>query len=382
MTVYLPGLPELTRDLGVSPSRAQLTVTTFLIGLAFGQLVAGPLSDVLGRRRPLIGGMAIYAAASAACALAPNLYSLAAMRLVQGAMAAVGMAIGRAVVRDLYSHAAAARYLSRLMLIIGLGPIVAPLVGAQILHVASWRGVFVAVALLGLAVTITTALLLPETLSPARRRVADPGETARTFRGLLADRRFVGFVLVCALAGGAMFAYVTGSAFVLEDVYGASAQAYSLLFGINAVFMVLGAQLNAVLLSKRSPRTLLGFGCATMVAAAAALFAVAPFPGVGLAAVVPPLTLLAFSWGFIQSNAIALALTDHPEVAGAAAALLGVGQFMVGALVAPLVTVGGSSTALSMAIVIGTCAVAAALALKSLVPAAPRPRMATAPSEA
>lgn len=149
MDIFLPGLPQLARDLGASPSAAQLTVTTFLIGLAFGQFLAGPLSDVHGRRRPLIAGMAAFAVASLLCAAAPNLYTLDVMRLIQGTMAAAGTAIGRAVVRDLYSGAAAARYLSRLMLIIGLGPILAPLVGGQILRFTSWRGVFVAIALLG-----------------------------------------------------------------------------------------------------------------------------------------------------------------------------------------------------------------------------------------
>ncbi len=158
MDSYLPGLPHLARDFGVGASAAQVTLTTYLIGLALGQLLAGSLSDVHGRRRPLIAGMALFTVASLVCALAPNLYALAVMRLVQGAMAAAGVAIGRAVVRDLYSGAAAARYLSRLMLIVGLGPILAPLVGGQLLRLTSWRGVFVALALLGLALTAMAAL--------------------------------------------------------------------------------------------------------------------------------------------------------------------------------------------------------------------------------
>ena len=163
MDIYLPGLPQLARDLGAGASLAQLTVTMFLIGLALGQFLAGPLSDVHGRRRPLIAGMAAFTVASLVCAFAPNIYALGAMRLVQGTMAATGLAVGRAVVRDLYSGAAAARYLSQLMLITGLGPIVAPLVGGQILRFTSWRGAFVAIALLGLVLVITTARLLPET---------------------------------------------------------------------------------------------------------------------------------------------------------------------------------------------------------------------------
>jgi DHA1 family bicyclomycin/chloramphenicol resistance-like MFS transporter len=380
MDIYLPGLPQLARDFGASPSRAQLTVTTFLIGLALGQFLAGPLSDVYGRRRPLIAGMAAFTVASLVCSLAPNLYALAAMRLVQGTMAAAGIAVGRAVVRDLYSGAAAARYLSRLMLIVGLGPILAPLVGGQILRFTSWRGVFVALALLGLALMLTGARLLPETLPHGRRRAAGLGETTRTFALLLVDRSFVGFVLITGLGSGAIFGYVAGSSFVLEDVYGASPQVYSVLFGMNAVFLVMGAQINTHLLGRLSPRRLLGFGLTTMVVAAIALLVVVPFRGAGLAAVMPPLTLLMFSWSFIHANAIALALSDHPHVAGTAAALLGVSQFAFGAVVAPLVGIGGSHTALPMAVAVCACAIAAALALK-LVPPAPRPQVAAALSE-
>ena len=382
MDVYLPGLPDLARDFGAAPSSAQVTLTTFLVGLAFGQFLAGPLSDVHGRRRPLVAGMALFTIATLTCSLAPNLYALAAMRFVQGAMAASGLAIGRAIVRDLYSGAAAARYLSRLMLIVGLGPIVAPLVGGQILRFSSWRGVFVGLALLGLALTLMAVRLLPETLSPSDRRAAGIGVTARTFALLLVDRRFVGFVLIVGFAGGALTGYIAGSSFVLEDIYGASPQVYGLLFAISGFFMVIGAQLNAHLLGERSPHRLLGFGLATLVIAAIALLAVVPFRGAGLAAVMPPLVLVFFSWSFIQSNTLALALTDHPEVAGTAAALLGVTQFAFAAVVAPLAGIGGNDTAVPMAAVIATCGIGATLAFILLVPTVPQRQVVPAVSEA
>lgn len=382
MDSYLPGLPELAREFGAGASSAQVTLTTFLIGLAVGQLLAGSLSDVHGRRRPLIAGMALFAVASLVCAVAPNLYALAVMRFVQGTMAAAGMAIGRAVVRDLYSGAAAARYLSRLMLIVGLGPILAPLVGGQLLRFTSWRGVFVALALLGLALAVMAAWLLPETLSHDHRRAPGLHVTARTFALLLADNRFVGFALIIAFGNSAMIGYIAGSSFVLEDIYGASPQFYGVLFGINAFFLVMGAQINAHLLRRRSPRRLLGFGLTTMVVAAAALLAVVPFPDAGIAAVLPPLALLLFSWSFIQSNALALALTDHPSVAGTAAALLGVSQFAFGAMVAPLVGVGGNDTALPMAVVITICGIGAGLAFRGLVPTTSERQVTAAASEA
>jgi MFS transporter, DHA1 family, multidrug resistance protein len=381
MDIYLPGLPQLARDLGASASLAQLTVTMFLIGLALGQFLAGPLSDVHGRRRPLIAGMAAFTVASLVCAFAPNVYALGAMRLVQGTMAATGLAVGRAVVRDLYSGAAAARYLSRLMLITGLGPIVAPLVGGQILRFTSWRGAFVAIALLGLVLVITTTRLLPETHPRDRRRAAGLGETGRAFALLLADRSFVGFTLISGFGGAAAIAYVAGSSFVLEDVYGASPQVFSLLFGMNALFLVMGAQINAHLVERLSVRRLLGFGLTMMVIAGIGLLAVVPFRGGGLLLVMPPLTLLMFSWSFIQSNAIALGLSNHPQIAGSASALLGVSQFAFGAVVAPLVGIGGANTALPMAIVVAACAVAAVIALKVLVKIVRTPVVTAAPIE-
>ena len=366
MDAYLPGLPELARDFGASPSAAQVTVTTYLLGLALGQLLSGPLSDVRGRRRPLVAGMAVFTLTTLACSVAPSLEALAGMRLVQGTSAAVGVAVGRAIVRDLYAGAAGARYLSRLMIVIGLAPILAPIVGGQLLRFTSWRGVFVALSLLGLALTGIGALLLPETLPRERRRAAGLGLTLRTFARLLRDRRFVGFVLILGLGGGAMIGYVAGSSFVLQEVYGASPQLFGVLFGLNAVFLVAGAQVNASLLTTRSPRSLLRVGLVMLVVAGVALVVVVSLPTAGLASVVAPLMLQMASWSFVQANALALALTDHPEVAGTAAALLGVSQYAFGAFTAPLVGLGGSNTALPMALVIAGCAVGAALAFEGL----------------
>ncbi|HJU48171.1 MAG TPA: multidrug effflux MFS transporter [Gaiellaceae bacterium] len=382
MDVYLPGMPELARDFGATPSATQVTITTFLLGLALGQLVSGPLSDVVGRRRPLIGGMALFAVASLVCSLAPSLAALAALRFVQGALAAAGMAIGRAAVRDMYEGAAAARYLSRLILIIGLGPVLAPLIGGQLLRVTSWRGVFVALAVLGLAVALLALRFLPETLAPENRRAAGLGLTVRSFGTLLGDRRFVGFVLIIGLCSGAVVAYIAGSSFVLEGVYGVSPQLYGLLFGINAVFLVLGAQMNAHLLGRFSPRRLLAVGLVTMLVAAGSLVAVVELAETSVAAVMPPFTLVMLSWSFVQSNATALALTDYPRLAGTAAALLGVSQFAFGAVMAPLVGLGGDDTAWPIALAIAVCSVGAAAAFVLLVPAVARRRLRPAPSEA
>ena len=375
MDAYLPGLPELARDFGASPSAAQITVTTYLLGLALGQLLSGPLSDVHGRRRPLVAGMAVFTVTTLACSLAPSLSVLAGMRLVQGTAAAVGVAVGRAIVRDLYAGAAGARYLSRLMIVIGLAPILAPIVGGQLLRVTSWRGVFVALSVLGLALTAVGARLLPETLPRERRRAGGLRVTLETFARLLGDGRFVGFVLIVGLGGGAMIGYVAGSSFVLQDVYGASPQLYGVLFGLNALFLVAGAQVNAHLLGTRSPRSLLRVGLVMLVVAGVGLVVIVSLPKAGLATVMAPLMLQMASWSFVQANALALALTDHPAVAGTAAALLGVSQYAFGAFTAPLVGLGGSGTALPMALVIAACAVGAAVAFEGLASRSPVPQV-------
>jgi DHA1 family bicyclomycin/chloramphenicol resistance-like MFS transporter len=238
----------------------------------------------------------------------------------------------------------------------------------------------VALAVLGLALTLMAILLLPETLPHDRRRPAGLRQTTQTFGSLLRERRFVGFVLVCGLGAGAMLAYIAGSPFVLQNVYGASPQVYGLLFATNAVALVVGAQINAHLVMGRDPQRLLGFGLAAMVAAGAVLVTVVTvLHDAGMPSVMPALTLLLFSWSFIQANAVAAALTDHPQVAGTAAALLGLSQFALGAPLVPLVGVRGDDTALPMAIVILACGIGATVAFRALVIGTPRARIATAP---
>ncbi len=380
--IYLPGLPQMAHDLGTSQSAAQLTLTTFLIGMALGQVVAGPLSDVHGRRRPLIAGVGAYAVASVACALSPNLFVLVLMRLVQGATAAAGMAIGRAVVRDLGSGAEMSRYLSRLMLIVGIGPILAPIIGGQILRFTSWRGLFIALAVLGVALMILTACVLPETFPSERRQPARFGALTSTFGKLLVDRSFVGYVLVSSFGCAATTVYIAGSAFVFEDVYGVSPRLYGFLYGVSAFAMVVGAQANAHLLRRESPRRLLGWGTAMMVLAGALMLVVATWPSVGFGALLVPAALLMCSWSFMFTNVFGLALTNYPNIAGSASALLGVSMFAAGGLFAPLAGVGGNDTALPMALVIAGCAVGAAFALITLVPRVSRAQLEPVPVEA
>lgn len=368
--MYLPGLPSLGRTLDAPAWAVQLTLTACLAGLALGQVLAGPLSDRFGRRRPLIVGVAAYAAASLLCAAAPSVAVLVALRFVQGAAGAAGIVIARAVVRDMHSGAAAARFFSLLMLVNGLAPILAPVLGGQLLQVTSWRGVFVVLAAIGALLAAAAAAGLRETLPPERRHAGGVGETVRTFGRLLADRGFLGHALACGLAFGAMFAYISGSPFVIQDIYGASPQLFSVMFAANAFGLVLASQVNRALL-RLDPRAILRSATAAQALAGLLLLAVVA-AGAGVWPIVGLLFVVVSSLGLIFPNATALALADHPLVAGSASGLLGVLQFIVGAAAAPLVGVGGTGTALPMAMTIAVLGAGGVLSATVLASGAPR----------
>lgn len=321
-------------------------------------MVAGPLSDALGRRRPLLVGVAAYTVASLLCVLAPSVGVLVAVRFVQGLAGAAGIVIARAVVRDRYAGVAAARYFSLLMLVNGLAPILAPVIGGQLLRVTSWRGVFVVLAAIGALLLLATASGLDETLAPADRHTGGLPATLATFRRLLADRFFVGYALSSGLSFAAMFAYIAGSPFVLQDIYGLSPQLFSLVFGVNALGIMAASQINGRLVDRVPLPRLLAVGLAMTALGGIAVLA-AVLGHVGLIGVTPALCVVVSSQGIVLPNATSLALSGHPRTAGSASALLGVLQYVIGAAAAPLVGVGGTATALPMAVVIAALGSAA-----------------------
>lgn len=349
--MYLPALPAIARDLAASESVIQLTLTACLIGLALGQLVAGPLSDNLGRRRPLLTGVAGYVVVSLLCATAPSAWLLVVLRLIQGLTGAAGIVIARAIVRDLYSGSAAARYFSRLILVMGLAPIFAPVLGAQVLRFSSWRGIFLMLTIVTALLWVGAALGLPETLPAAGRKAGSLAGTLNIFGQLITDTPFVGYAAAAGLAFGAMFAYIAGSPFVLQGIFHVSPQTFSLVFGVNALGFVVASQINGSLVSRIRPARLLTGGLIANATAGLALLSVV-VSGLGLLAVLLPLFLLASSVGFIVPNAIALALSRRPDAAGTGSALLGVIQSGVAAFGAPIVGIAGTGTALPMAAVI------------------------------
>lgn len=370
--MYLPALPRIAGELRAEPALVQVTLTACMVGLAVGQLVAGPLSDTFGRRRPLLVGLVLYTVSSLLCAVAPSAYALAGLRLVQGLGGAAGIVIARAVVRDLHSGVAMAKFFSLLMLVNGTAPVLAPLFGGQLLRVTSWRGVFVVLGAIGLVLLVAVAVGLPETLPRERRRPGSLRTTLRIFGGLLGDRVFLGYSLSAALAFAAMFAYISGSSFVLQDVFGMSPQLFSLVFAMNSLGIVATGQLNRWLLGRAVPRRLLAIGV-SLTACGGILLLIAALTGVGLVGLLPGLFVVASSIGMVFPNATALALAGRPETAGSASALLGVLQFSSGGLAAPLVGSAGTSTAVPMAVVMASLSVAAVAVFAALTR---RPRVA------
>ena len=368
---YVPGLPRLADDLVSSASRAQLTVTTCLIGLAVGQLVAGPMSDALGRRRPLLVGVAVYAAAGVACAIAPNILLLIVFRGVQGVGGAFALVIAYACVRDRYNGNAAARYFSLLLLVTGLAPILAPLVGAQILSLSGWRAIFVALAVLSGAVLIACIGWLPESLPPQARQSGGLRATGSVYVHLLKDRRLVGYALTNAFVFAAMFAYISGSPFVLEDVHGLSPRQYSIVFAVNAFGLVAAAQASGRLVRHVEAHLLLSVGAIGSALGGVALL-VSVTTGAGLWPLLAGFFIVVTSVGLVLPNAAALSLEHHGANAGAAAALLGFGQFLFGALAAPLVGIHATNAALPTAIIIAALGIAAVITLATLIRPAQR----------
>jgi DHA1 family bicyclomycin/chloramphenicol resistance-like MFS transporter len=358
MDMYLPGLPSLTRDLGASASTGQLTLTGCMLGLAAGQLFTGPLSDSLGRRRPLLVGLVGYIAASLACSLAPSIWTLIGLRLIQGMLGGVGVVIARAIVRDLFKGDVAARVFALLMAVMGVAPVFAPLVGGQVLAITSWRGIFVVLAAIGVPLLLVTLLWLPETLPPGLRHGGGLRSTLSTFGRLLRDRRFSAPAASLALASAAMFAYIAGASFVLEDIYGVSAQGFSLVFAANSAGLIAFSQLGGRLVGRVGPAVLLRAGLLALVVGSVGtlIVTVADF---GLAPLLISLFVVLCSVGLVYPNATAVALADQGGTIGSASALLGMGQFGSGAVIAPLVGLAGSHDALPMAILIGVCGTAA-----------------------
>lgn len=365
--MYLPALPTLQAHFGVDTAAVQFTLSIYFIGLAFGQLMYGPIADRFGRRRPLLVGLALYTLASLFCALAPTVEVLTASRLLQALGGCAGMVITRAMVRDRFDPTDTARIYAKLVLVMGVAPILAPLVGGQLLGLSGWRSIFIVLALFG-AVCWTMAYRgLSETLAQ-RSEPIRVGWVLRRYGGLLAHRRFMGYALATGIASGGMFSYISGAPFVFIEVFGVPVQHFGWLFGSNAAGYVIASQFNGWFLNRWSPdRVLRGalrvyvlFGL-LMVVAAATHFG-------GLAGVAVPLFICVSSLGMVFPNATAMAMEPFGTQAGLAAAGMGTLQFASAAIGGAAVGHLHNGTALPMTVVIASCAVLAAGLLRVLAP--------------
>lgn len=362
---YLPALPAIERGMGASQAGVQVTITGCLIGFALGLLVAGPVSDAHGRRRPLLVGVALYTLATLACAFAPTIEVLIGLRVLQGITGAVWMVTGSAVVRDRARGAAAAKLFSVLMLANGAAPILGPVVGGQLLLVTTWRGLFVVLAVIG-AITFAASLRwLPETLPVAKRRSAGLRDARQSFAVLLRDRVYVGYTLARAFGAGGLLAYIAASPFVFQDIYGLSAQQFSVVFGVNSAGLILLGQVGGHVVERVGPALLLKTGMAISVGGSVllvvALLAHAPF-----VLVLPGVFAVVAGMGLVFPNSTALGLSRHGSNAGAATALMGVVQFGLQAISSPLTGLGSGRSAIPMGVVVLVLNVAGLTALLTL----------------
>jgi MFS transporter, DHA1 family, multidrug resistance protein len=365
--MYLPALPRISHDLHASTSSVQLSVTGCLVGIALGQLIIGPISDRNGRRSPLVLGLGLFICSSLACSAVSSVYLLVAFRFLQGFGGAAGIVIARAIVRDLFEGAMAARFFSTLMLVTGLGPIIAPQIGAVILRFTSWRGIFVALAIAGSILLVIALVKVPETLPMSRRHSGGLKTAIRTMAAVGRDHTFLGYSIVASLGFGAILVYIAGSSFILQGIYGLSPQIFGTIFGINAAGMVVAAQINGHFVHRFGSGPLLSLGLFFISTGSLVFLVSVSTNRGGLSVLLPSLFIVLFGLGFVSPNATALALQNHARSAGAASALLGSEQFFFGAIIAPLAGIRGTHDALPMAILMMVLA-GAAVAVRVTLP--------------
>jgi DHA1 family bicyclomycin/chloramphenicol resistance-like MFS transporter len=353
--MYLPAFPQIERDLKAQGGAMQLTLSLFLAGLAVGQLICGPISDRVGRRRPLLFGSAAFAIASVICAFTRSIEALILARFVMGLAGATGMVIARAVVRDSFEEADSARIYSLLMLVIGIAPIISPSVGSGLMGIWGWGSIFWALAAFACLCGVAVAVDLPETHPPDRRTRDSAATLGRRYAEMLGDRRFMGYAVPVGLALGIIFAYVASAPSLFMQYYGLSANAFSLLFAANAIGLIGSAQVNRWLTRRHDTHAILR--AASMVnALSALLLPVLAWTGAGgFPAFFANIFVCLATVGLILPNATAAAMAPFPHQAGAASALLGMLQFAVGAATGAVVGLFHDGTGVPMAMTIAGC---------------------------
>lgn len=351
MDMYLPGLPTVTRDFDTTASLAQLSITATLIGLAIGQLVFGPLSDIKGRKRPLLVTLTTYAIASILAVFSGNIWVFIGLRFIQGVSAAAGIVIARASSRDMYTGKDLTKFIAMLALVNGAAPILAPLFGGIVLNFASWRFVFVILFAIGFVMLLAVTFALPETLPEKDRKQGGLTETVQTFGTLLKDRVFIGIALAQAFASMSMFSYISGSPFVLQNIYEVTPFQFSMIFAMNGIGIIIAAQLTGKLSSKIDEMHLLKWGVSISFTGGLLLIATVLFT-LPIWTLLLALFLVVSSVGIVNTTSFSLGMQRQGKMAGSASAFLGILPFAGGGIVAPLVGIAGDYTAVPMAVII------------------------------
>lgn len=349
--MYLPSLPQLAGEFATTTSLVQLSLTACLLGIAVGQMFAGPLSDIYGRRKPLLIGVAIFTLSSLLCSFATSVWTFLALRLIQGLAGSAGIVIARAIARDLYSGYELTRFFAMLMLVNGAAPIMAPVLGGQIIAFSSWRGVFITLTLIGILMFISVLFWCKESLPCERRLSGGIKSSLTTFQCLLKQKYFMGHALMQGFAFSALFAYISGSPFILQNIYAVSPQVFGLIFGINGLGLIVAGQLTGRLSGRIPDEKLLHFGIWQAILGSFALMC-SVIMQVSLTLVLIPLFFTVSSLAIVASSSFSLAMQPQGKMAGSAAALLGFCSNISGGLMAPLVGIAGSHNAIPMAAVI------------------------------
>lgn len=347
--MYLPALPEMMEDFDVAPSMIQLTLTASMAGMALGQIVAGPVSDEQGRRKPLMIGMLVFAVSSAACVFVKSIYIFLVFRFIQGCSGGAGIVIARAIARDVCKGPALTRFFSMLMLVNGLAPILAPVIGGQILRFSTWEGVFVLLTVIGIVLTICT-IVMTETLSVRRRVEGGVFASLKGFKGLFSQKYFMGHCVMQCFGFAAFFAYISGSSFVFQNIYHVSPQVFSLIFGINGIGLMISGALTGRLAGRvedwKILRTALYLAVIGSVLLLAGFIIHMPLP-----AVIVVLFFTVSTLSCMATSSFSLAMQAQGRNAGSASALIGFFSMISGAVMAPVVGIAGSYTAIPMGIV-------------------------------
>lgn len=363
--MYLASFPEIMGYFGTKATMVQVSLTSCILGMVFGQIFFGALSDVHGRRKPLLISMTVFALSSFACAFAPNITLFIILRFIQGFAGSAGIVISRAIVRDLYSGIELTKFFSLLTIIGNLAPLIAPLAGSAIISLTPWVGVFIFLGIFGILLTTLTVLKIKESLPAEQRVSSDFKGLLLNFKDLLKHRRFMGYALVQGILFSGIFAYISGASFIYQNVYGVTPQMFSMLFALNGISLILGAQIVKLLAGRIKEDSILLIGLA-LAFIAGTMVLIEVFLNGPLIMLVIPLFFLNAAIGITGPMSFTLAMESQGHIAGSAAALLGVMPTLLGAVTAPLVGIAGEYSAVPFGVIIFTTSLLSIIAYVAL----------------